>query len=301
MVRLLATIIFGIFNRGRVEALIEILFRKLSVNSPGGGINDLGFKLYCAEEDGKRISASKATLIPAIYSFDQKDKLQVQIMNRNSPWKKLAVPPSHTPGMISNEEMQYYLYIGKFYTGAGQLVELGPWLGKSTGYIYEGLKDNPNFKGKKIQVYDDFVWRAHWMNLYVEDDEKLAEHSDFLPLYKKYTAAFSQYIETEKVKIVPYDGNEGLPDLSWNKGKIELMYVDCGRTFDVNSAWYKLLSPFFIRDKTLLILQDWRQHRETPPKWYNQIKQFTDSLGSELTEVHEITDGGIGTFLYRGK
>lgn len=46
-------------------------------------------------------------------------------------------------------------------------------------------------------------------------------------------------------------------------------------------------------------MQDWRLHRERPRKWYNQTKDFTDKNPS-LELIHEIKDGGIATFLYRG-
>ena len=40
------------------------------------------------------------------------------------------------PGMITDEEAQYYEWIGTFYQRAGAAIELGPWLGKSTKTHY---------------------------------------------------------------------------------------------------------------------------------------------------------------------
>jgi hypothetical protein len=48
-------------------------------------------------------------------------------------------------------------------------------------------------------------------------------------------------------------------------------------------------------------MQDWRLWREIPEKWFNQTKQFTDSKSHLMEEIHEVSDGGIATFLYKGK
>ena len=58
-----------------------------------------------------------------------------------SPWTQQAriSDAIAKPGMISEEEGQYYEYIGGFYRGHGEAIELGPWLGKSTRHIIRGL------------------------------------------------------------------------------------------------------------------------------------------------------------------
>jgi hypothetical protein len=79
-----------------------------------------------------------------------------------------------------------------------------------------------------------------------------------------------------------------------------LCFVDCGRPIAANEAWYGLLSRHFIAGRTLLVLQDWQTHKEIPEKFQNQMKLFTDSKGSQLEQIHELHNGGVATFLYRG-
>jgi hypothetical protein len=244
---------------------------------------------------------SRERPFPAIESFDRSTGLDASILEPNAPWKRVTIEETHIPGMISNEECKYYYYIGKFYSGRGEVVELGPWLGKSTFHILEGLKDNPNFRNKKLHVFDDFVWRGSWMDDKVSSEERLENHQDFRFLFEKYTASFRNQMLVEKRKIALYDGNETVPLLEWEKGPVEIMYVDCGRTFEANQGWYDKFRRSFIRDRTLIIMQDWRLHREVPVKWYNQTKQFTDSKGDEIQLIHEVEDGGLATFLFRGK
>ena len=47
--------------------------------------------------------------------------------------------------------------------------------------------------------------------------------------------------------ISPYDGNENLLKLAWNGRPIEMVYVDCGRTREVNKAWHSIMSGFLGR------------------------------------------------------
>jgi hypothetical protein len=202
--------------------------------------------------------------------------------------------------MISTEEAQYFNYIGAFYEGIGEAVELGPWLGASTQHIARSLAGNPNFTGKRLHVVDDFIWRADWMNAYVSDDEKLPNHASFRHLFDKYTSEIQHLISVQPAKLTDYDGNEHVDQFSWGDDAIEFLYVDCGRTMAANDAWYKYLRHTFIPGRTLLMMQDWRTHRERPRKWFNQTLLFTESKGSELELLHEVRHGGLATFLFNG-
>jgi hypothetical protein len=244
---------------------------------------------------------SRKRQLPAIYSYDGAHKLKVCVLERKTPWGTLEIEQPQIPGMITEEECRYYSYIGQFYSGSGELVELGPWLGKSTLCILNGLGGNPIFKSRRLYVFDDFVWRPSWMNDKVTPAERLGNHQDFRFLFERYTAPFRDKMVVTKSRIEPYDGNQHVPPLEWDRGPIEILYVDCGRTFSVNQAWFATLSRSFIPDRTVIVMQDWRLHREVPVKWYNQTKQFTDSKGDQLQLVHELNHGGIATFLFRGQ
>jgi hypothetical protein len=222
------------------------------------------------------------------------------VLQDKTPWSSVVLEECEIPGMISRETCQYYSYIGQFYSGKGEVVELGPWLGRSTFYILQGLIPNSNFSGKKLHIYDDFVWRASWMDDKVSQEERLDNHQDFLYIFDKYTVSVKDYIIAKKRKITDYDGNEDVPQLVWNGGPVEIIYVDCGRTYEANEAWYKIFSGSFIADTTLIIMEDWRTYREVPVKWYNQTTQFTESKGYALELIHELKYGGVATFLFRG-
>jgi len=207
--------------------------------------------------------------------------------------------------MITNEEMSYYAYLGAFYQGSGRVVELGPWLGQSTFKILEGLIPNPNFKGERLFVFDDFIWRSAWMDAIYDRFGAPAEarpenHHSFEPLFKAYTKSIAQYMQVQTRRISTCKENSHLSQVAWENGPIEICYVDCGRTIEANEAWYRAFRPSFVPGKTLIVMQDWQVHKELPAKWYNQTRQFTESKGAALDLIHELCHGTTATFLYRG-
>jgi hypothetical protein len=261
-------------------------------------VNELETLIVHALDIQRCLAARHGDWVPEIRSFDDVSRVAVSVMSPSAAWMKIVPEKLSSPGMISTEEAQYYEYIGSFYEGVGRAVELGSWLGASTHHIVRGLRTNPNFANEKLHVFDDFVWRTSWMDQHVSHDERLPNHSSFLHLFEKYTKDIQDSISVHRVKITDYDGNEELPLLSWDHGQIELLYVDCGRTFEANQAWYNRLRSSFIPNRTLIMMQDWRLHRELPRKSYNQTLLFTESKGSELRQIHEVTDGGLSTFLF---
>jgi len=257
-------------------------------------------KIENVVEDKFRSTLAFTQKIPKIWSFEGGETLRISIMDSRAPWRKESISNFVTPGMITEEEKKYYQYLGKFFEGQGEVVELGPWLGASTRSIVQGLKENPNFAGKKVNVFDDFIWRSYWMNKYVNKAEQLQNHADFQLLFEKYSADILPLLDVHKRKIADYDGNQAIKQLEWNNEPIELIFIDCGRTYEANEGWHKIFKNSFISNRTIIVMQDWRLHREVPRKWYNQTKLFTDSKGSALQLIHEVSNGRLASFLYTG-
>ncbi len=218
-----------------------------------------------------------------------------------APWWFVRPGRCATPGMITWEESRYYYWLGRFFSGAGEAVELGCWLGRSTYFILRGLQRSPHFSGRRLHAFDDFIWRSSWMDKWFSGPDKPGNHESFRPLFEQYTTPLIGQLAVEQRRIGEYEGNASVPQLSWSGGRIEFLYIDCGTTFAVNEAWWRVFMPWFIPGRTLLIMQDWQSYKEMPPKPYNQTKQFTDSKENALRLIHEIRHGGIGTFLYTGR
>ena len=253
----------------------------------------------CCEIEGRRREVSK--LGPVSDFVDDRQKpMRRQVFDPKPDWSGRKVENIEMPGMISEEEIQYYHYLAGFYTGAGEVVELGPWLGKSTRHLVAALRANPSFNGKQLHVYDDFVWRPGWMEPCTPAYLHLERHADFLPSFKTFTGEIENYLKVTKCQFTPYDGNKHLPPFVWNDGPIEMIFADCGRTIEANESWFRVVKNSLMPGRSLLVLQDWATHREVPFKPYNQIHFFVGMHAQEFEIVHELKHGGVATFLYKG-
>jgi hypothetical protein len=265
-------------------------------------IENLADRLHVSINDlCRKAKAAHAVPPSAAQSFDGRERLGIHIMRQTPPWRDLTNRVAETPGMITSEEASYYAWLTRFYTGQGRVVELGPWLGSSTIAIQTGLKRNPRFGNEKLQVFDDFIWRKSWMDPYVAEADRLPNHANFRHLFDRYTSSIADDLAVHQSRFAVYDGNDAVTPLQWNQGNIEMIFVDCGRTIEANDGWYNTLSRYFIPGVTLVVMQDWRLHRELPRKWFNQTALFTESKESQLQLIHEVSDGGIATFLYNGR
>jgi hypothetical protein len=224
--------------------------------------------------------------------------IRTSVRDDEAPWRDISIDPIPMPGMITDEEARYYEWIGTLYEGLGAAIELGPWLGKSTKHIIRGLKNNRQFCDQKLYVFDDFIWRTSWMNQHVAEHERLANHADFRRFFDLHVKDIQSCLIVSTAKIVDYEGNEHLPRIKWSRQPIEIMYIDCGRTFEVNEAWFEVFSECFIPGVTLLVMQDWGTHRERPRLSYNETLLFTNAH-PELELIHEVSEGCLATFLYR--
>lgn len=242
-----------------------------------------------AKADFQRDAGGKPQLMP------------VSIMRRDAPWRAVPPPRHDVPGMITDEESQYYVWLGSHFLGLGEVVELGPWLGKSTLSIVDGLVKSGRFEGRKLNVFEDFIWRSSFMNNYVPPSKHRADGENFLPLFEEMTAARREWISAKACAIQRQSWNAHLPLLSWDGGPVEMMFIDCGKAFLENEAWFRAFSPAFIPGVTLLVMQDWRSHRKVPRQRYAHTWQFTESKAGAFELVHETLDGDVATFLWRGE
>src|SRR2546430_16771342 len=67
-------------------------------------------------------------------------------------------------GMTTRIEREFLEnYARQTYSGAGEIVDLGSWLGSLTISLLEGLKKNPAaFTAASVHAYDLFAWED-WM------------------------------------------------------------------------------------------------------------------------------------------
>jgi hypothetical protein len=227
-------------------------------------------------------------------------KLAKHILLAKTPWANRELPACDIPSMITQEEKAYYLYVTELFRGAGEVIEVGSWLGNSTFHIVYGLTKNPIFRGRVLHVFDDFVWRSSWMNRHYPYENLPENYTCFQTLFEQYVQPIKSHLRIARRRLIVQDGNEKVRDLDWSEESIEMCFIDCGRSLAINNAWYDVLSPSFVPDVTLIMMEDWQLHKQRPRRAYNQTKEFTDSKGRALQKIDELLNGALATFLYKG-
>jgi len=291
----------------RIAAELRRVYKLLAMLFPNAVLKflaDEALRFRHSLHDTVRHREAKANqvIVPVIVSGHTQKQLHREVLNRSTSWSDIIIPNCPVPSMLTNDEMRYYHYITQFYAGVGAVIEIGPWIGSSTYNIVAGLLDNPAFnKGQQLYVFDDFVWRSSWMDKWlVNTNIQKPNHLDsFQPLFHEMTQQYSAYIDAKAMKLLDTGDNAEVPWFSWDHGSVELCIVDCGRALMMNETWYQALEPYFIPNRTIIVMQDWQNFKNVPEAFWENTKIFTDSKQGHLDLIHELRNSGTATFIYR--
>jgi hypothetical protein len=159
-------------------------------------------------------------------------------------------------GMLSLKEMRYLIeYARNEYSGQGEIVDLGCWLGSSTIPIAMGLADNPHpqAKDRLIHAYDLFVWES-WMDSHVAGTDlegKFQPGDSFLEACQQQTSPWGKH-------ICYHPGD--LTQLGWQGGKIELLFVDAMKSWELTNSIIHDFFPLLIPNRSIVIHQDFNHY-----------------------------------------
>ncbi|MFY0599384.1 MAG: hypothetical protein JXR03_06910 [Cyclobacteriaceae bacterium] len=172
--------------------------------------------------------------------------------------------------MISAEEKKYlYFLTSSYWKGEGNIVEIGPWLGGSTYCLASGLSTSKHYRGQKIYVYDNFIWRE-FMGL--RANLELNDNDDFLPFFKENLKDYSDYIVAFKESLpdesVPNDKDaltkrqlEFSPSelIHYDsKEKVEILFIDGAKSWSGTRYLLEVFHHSLIPNTTLLVCQDYK-------------------------------------------
>lgn len=171
-------------------------------------------------------------------------------------------------GMISPQERAYfYGYARRLFTGRGDIVDLGCWLGATTISLAAGLTANPRARAQPRQVhaFDRFVWEA-WMadteslgNPPFRLDRELRPRESFLDEFNRRTAPW-------KNRISVHEGD--LTATVWSGGPIEFLLVDAMKSWDLTNSILRNFLPSLVPGLSILVHQDFAYYK-TP--WIHLI------------------------------
>ncbi len=183
-------------------------------------------------------------------------------------------------GMTRIEERDFWEKYGKkMYSGTGEIVDLGCWLGSTTVPLVKGLLDNPKFDAKKhtVYAYDLFVW-DDWMDPYIEYTflkGKYKAGDDFMPAYKEIIHPYRKFI-----KVVKAD----LTKTKWTSEPIEFLLIDAMKTWELSNSILTSFYPYLIPGKSVIVHQDFAHYHT----YWIHLVQF------RLKEYFELVEDILG-------
>ena len=162
-------------------------------------------------------------------------------------------------GMTSWEE-QVFLedYTKNEYSGRGEIVELGCWLGSSTIPLARGLEANSQIiaKNQRINAYDIFTW--------VPAMEQIAQGTDVAGKFKDGDSFLNEYLKrinpwSHLIQVHP--GN--LTEIGWEGRGIEFLFIDAMKSWELTNSIIKNFFPSLIPGFSSIVHQDFAHYYET--------------------------------------
>jgi hypothetical protein len=216
---------------------------------------------------------------------------------------KFEYPP--IPTMIGREERSYLHWLGKEqWSGAGCVVEIGPWLGGSTVSLATGMIASGHPTEGKLRVFDNFIWREFMKH---RADLPLAVGDSFEPFFLENVAPWVMTIRStacalpdELVQgddyVANFRGEEksDLPVFSWDaREPVEILFLDGAKSWR-GLRWLLLeVHASLLPGKTLLVCQDFKD-------WVSYwVPAILVRLREHLEPVHNVLHGDTVAFRLR--
>jgi hypothetical protein len=216
---------------------------------------------------------------------------------QRSGWENEFVPKAlnSIPTMLCPETMGYYKWLARTFSGVGDIVELGCWMGCSTCCLAEGLLQNPDARSRKIHVFDSFVW-LDWMKNFTEDQRilttDLTDGSSFFDYFWMHCEPYHDLLEVHHSALNTDNDKFDLPDIEWEKREIGILVMDFGDDRAANEAMWRVFSPSFLSDNTIIVFNQYGNARATA------LREFCAERSRELIAIHKPI-GSAKAFRYK--
>lgn len=191
-------------------------------------------------------------------------------------------------GMTSPHEQSYLeKYAQNIYSGTGEIVDLGCWLGATTISLARGLDKNPNpsTSAKKVHAYDLFLWEGY-MDAPVTGTELEGRYEPG----ESFLEEFQERIKPWSDRIKIYAGD--LCQIGWSGEKIELLVIDAMKSWKLANSIVSGFFPFLIVNKSYILHQDFAHFYTS---WIHLIHY---RLRSFFRLVHDIPESSSLVFEY---
>jgi hypothetical protein len=155
------------------------------------------------------------------------------------------------PGMTTLNERRVVYEAARQLSGAGEIVDLGCWLGSLTASMAMGVtRRSIAGAAPRIHAFDSFSWESSYMDHVWRDKIALPPPRDgetFLPAFKLVTHAWANLITIHDIDLM---------QTRWDSGPIDLLSIDAMKWPD---AARRIIAEFFpplVAGRSLVFQQD---------------------------------------------
>lgn len=152
--------------------------------------------------------------------------------------------------LLTTEERQLFSWLAQTrYTGAGEIVDGGAFLGGSASAFAHGLARNPRVADRsgRIHSFDLFRYKPFF-------NKEIAALRDMRG-GQSFLGVFHDQIAQRDTSITLHPGN--LTDRTWRGGPIEILMVDCAKTAALNEHCLRQFFPALVPGVSHLVHQDY--------------------------------------------
>jgi hypothetical protein len=186
--------------------------------------------------------------------------------------------PISCKSMLSSLELAYLHFLAKDrFSGAGAIVDLGPYCGVGTLAMASGLGKNPVGDLGRIYSFDLFL--THGYDWYFKDWELPAFGSVF-PLFTRITEDYSK-------QIIALPGD--LLKMRWNTDSIEILFVDIAKSPELNHWVVSNTFPRLIPGTSVVVQQDYVHFNEW---WIQAVMEYY----ADRFQLMDVVFGGSAIF-----
>ena len=209
------------------------------------------------------------------------------------------------PGMVTLDTMKYYRWLGRQLSGAGEVVEVGCWMGRSTNSLAEGLAQNKFFEGHFVHALDGFTW-DEWLDNHADtnrDDfseearlvlDALQIGESYVDLFLNFASPYKHFIKPRRCYVYQNGKTGNIPELEWSGEPVELFIQDISSGGALVRKVWDAVRPSFIPNKTIVVLQQYGHMRA------EGLRSFCREHVDVLRPLHK-PYGVAKAFLFTGK
>jgi hypothetical protein len=173
-------------------------------------------------------------------------------LSRNSSYNE-NLSTSFLLGMTSVQEQVFLQdYAHNEYSGKGEIIDLGCWLGSATISVAKGLEKNlkVTVKDKRIHAYDIFIWAPSYMDRCVKGTSLEGKYKPGDSFLDEFVHRISPWSHS----IVVYPGD--VVKIGWNQRPIEYLFVDAMKSWELTKSIFLNFYPHLIPMTSLVHYND---------------------------------------------